>query len=137
MENTKKGYREIDHTADWELQVWAPDVSGLFQQAALGMLALAHTKISESERDAREMALTAYDQESLLVTFLTELIFITEQEGIGFDRIDVSVLANTLVAHLEGGPIVSQAKDIKAVTFHNLEIRETQDGYRVNIVLDV
>lgn len=137
MEKTKAGFREIEHTADWELQIWAPNVSQLFEQAALGMQALTHTQLTVEGRETRELAITAYDQESLLVTFLTELIFITEHEGIGFDKIKASVLENTLVAQLEGGPIHSQAKAIKAVTFHNLAIEETQDGFQVNIVLDV
>ena len=35
------GYREIEHTADWELKVWAPDLRGLLEQAARGMYALS------------------------------------------------------------------------------------------------
>jgi SHS2 domain-containing protein len=38
---------------------------------------------------------------------------------------------------VEGAPIQTQSKEIKAVTYHNLEIRETSRGLEVSIVFDV
>ena len=38
---------------------------------------------------------------------------------------------------MEGGAVRSMEKEIKAVTFHNLEIRETGRGLEVEIVFDV
>jgi SHS2 domain-containing protein len=39
--NQVAGYREREHTADWELEVWAPDLPRLLEQAARGMYRLA------------------------------------------------------------------------------------------------
>ena len=38
---------------------------------------------------------------------------------------------------MEGGTLRSQEKEIKAVTFHNLEVRESERGLEVEIVFDV
>ena len=43
------GFREHAHTADWELEVWAPDLPALLEQAAHGMYAI-------SGRDACSLA---------------------------------------------------------------------------------
>ncbi len=119
------GFREIEHTADWELEVWAPDLVGLFQQAALGMLALSGTTLQETPRQTRKLSLPATDPERLLVSFLSELLWLGERDGLAFDCFDLILAGDRLDARLEGAPITAQAKEIKAVTFHNLVIRQT------------
>ena len=39
------GYRELEHTADWELEAWADDLPGLLEQAARGMYALSGVRL--------------------------------------------------------------------------------------------
>ena len=132
------GYREVELTADWELLVWAPDLNALFVQAARGMYALSGTRLHNEPRCSKFLELSASDLESLLVAFLEELLFFGEQEQIGFDRLDdMKLNQNRIEVRLEGALILSQSKEIKAVTYHNLEIRETAQGYEVNIVFDV
>ncbi len=132
------GYQEVEHTADWELHVWAPELSTLFEQSAHGMYALAGTRLQNEPRRKKFLELSASDFESLLVAFLEELLFLGEQERVGFDRFEgVKLSENRIETKMEGAPILSQSKEIKAVTYHNLEIRETPQGYEVNIVFDV
>lgn len=131
------GFLEIEHTADWELQVWAPDVSTLFEQAALGMYSLAETRLMAEPQFYRTIDLHNLDNESLLVGFLSELLYITEADGLGFDSIDVSIEESTLHAEMQGRPLEALSKEIKAVTYHNLEIKEVPGGFEVNIVFDV
>ena len=132
------GYHEIEHMADWELHVWAPNLSALFEQAARGMYALSGTRLQKGPRRMKFLKLSAADRESLLVIFLEELLFLGEQEHIGFDNYDdLRLSENRIELQIEGAPILSQSKEIKAVTYHNLEIRETKQGYEVNIVFDV
>jgi hypothetical protein len=47
---TEFGFREHAHTADWELEVWAPDLATLFVQAALGMYALSGVILQPGRR---------------------------------------------------------------------------------------
>ena len=50
MKRKDAGFQEIEHTADWALQVWAPDLPILFTLAAEGMNSLAEVKLAEGER---------------------------------------------------------------------------------------
>ena len=131
------GFREIEHIADWELEVWAPDMSQLLQQSALGMYTLSGTSLAHSPREEREFALDAQDAESLLVRFLTELLYLAETEKLAFDEFQLELFDHLLRARLGGALIAGQDKEIKAVTFHRMEIRETERGLQVNIVFDV
>ena len=131
------GFAEIEHTADWALRVWAPDLDRLFAQAAAGMYWLMETTFSAGPRVDRDIHLEAGDTESLLVAFLSELLFIGESEGLGFDRVAPVVKGSELAATASGAPIAAQKKEIKAVTYHNLAIQRNETGYQVTIVFDV
>jgi len=131
------GFREIEHTADWELEVWAPDLPGVLEQAGKGMYGLAGFQLETGPRVSRSFKLVVCDNESLLVDFLSELLWIAENEGLAFDVYDLSIKNAWLNVKLEGAPIASFSKEIKAVTYHNLNIVHSGKGLRVRIVFDV
>ena len=131
------GFREIEHTADWQLEAWAPDLPGLFEQTARGMYSLAGVHLKAGLRCKRSFELKAEDVETLLVRFLSELLFIEEQEGLGFDEFELTLRDNSLTANLAGSPVTSISKEIKAVTYHHLLVRASSQGWEVNIVFDV
>lgn len=137
MEESAFGFIEIEHTADWALKVWAPDLSELFMQAAKGMYWLIETTLQTEPRQERAIALEGDDTETLLVGFLSELLYYGESEGLAFDAFDVSILGSSLAARVQGAPIAEQKKEIKAVTYHNLAIEQTPHGVQTTIVFDV
>ena len=137
MPDHSAGFHEIDHTADWEIEVWAPDWVSLLEQAARGMYSLSATRLKPTPRLTVPLSLQAYDRESLLVKFLGELLYLSSIQGLGFDTFNLHVTDNTLQAQLQGAPLEFQSKEIKAVTYHNLAIRQTTLGLAVNIVFDV
>ena len=135
-------FEELSHTADWSLRVWAADLAHLFVETARGMNALAGVKLAEKPRVRRTFSASAQDTESLLVSFLSELVYHIEQDNLAFDDFDLSVdledgQPGRLAAILRGAPILSLDKAIKAVTYHNLQIQQTARGYEIEIVFDV
>ncbi len=136
--NAEAGFRESEHTADFALDAWAPDLPGLFEQAARGMYALEGVRLQPGERASHHLELRALDTESLLVSFLSELLYLGEQHGLGFDTFDIHLEGEDgLRAELGGAPIAHLDKEIKAVTYHNLAIRRTPRGLEVSLVFDV
>jgi len=131
------GFLELHHTADWEIAVWAPDLPRLFEQAAIGMYALSGTHLYPEPRITRTLELAAVDTESLLVKFLTELLFIGEQYGLAFDGFELQITGGNLSGRLHGAPMTEQSKEIKAVTYHKLAIQPGPRGLEVRIVFDV
>ncbi len=132
------GFREQSHTADWELEVWAPDLAGLLEQAALGMYALSGMRLAAGVRRELRMELRAADAESLLVRFLTELLWLEQDQRMGFDHFSLQVDEDcSLHAILQGSTIANLEKEIKAVTYHNLAVERSSRGLHVCIVFDV
>jgi len=82
--------------------------------------------------------LSAEDYESLLVAWLQELLYYTESEGLVFSEFKVELLdPPQLKAEVSGEKSERLDKVIKAVTYHNLNIRQTNEGYETTIVFDV
>ena len=130
-------YEELSHTADWALRVWAADLADLFVEAARGMNALTGIKLAAKPRVRRIFSTSGEDTESLLVSFLSELVYYAEQDQLAFDQFEIKVEGRTLKIEMVGSPMASVNKSIKAVTYHNLQIRKTERGVEVEIVFDV
>ena len=137
MPEQAAGYCEIEHTADWELHIWAPDMPALLEQAARGMFALSHTQLAETPQTALDFEIPYFDCESLLVDFLNELLFLAEEQNLAPEQYQLNLGRTNLKVSLAAAPILSQAKEIKAVTYHRLQVREAENGLEVNIVFDV
>jgi SHS2 domain-containing protein len=101
------------------------------------MYSLAGVRLQAQPRLQRTVGLEAGDPESLLVAFLSELLYLGESDSLAFDRFAIQVAGSRLDAQAYGAPIAGQEKEIKAVTYHNLEIKQGERGLEVEIVFDV
>ena len=131
------GYKEVSHTADWAILVWGKDIESFFFDAAQGMYSLMGIHADSSVKKNNSLTIQGDDLESLLVDFLSELLFIVENERSMYDEIKLVVEGNILKAQLTGHGILSFQKLIKAVTFHKLEISKPDDLFQAEIVFDV
>lgn len=127
----------MEHTADWELEVWAPDLSSLLEQAALGMYTLSKVALRPEERCSRTLSIKYFDAESLLVAFLSELLYLGYTEQLAFDEFQLDLEEDWLRATVRGGKIENQSKEIKAVTYHKLQVHSTPGRLTTRIVFDV
>lgn len=132
------GFEELEHTADWALEVWGTGPAALFRCAAEGMLALLNARGIGGTGTRTEIELHADDLESLLVCWLEELLYRLESEMVTFSDIDLEIHPGPrLTAQIEEVSRAPIHKQIKAVTFHDLEIRSTSNGLETIIVFDV
>lgn len=137
MQTLLRGHREIEHTADWEVEVWGPDMAALLEEAALGMYAMLGIELADQPRQRRRFELEGDDNEAIIVDFLAELLFLQESERLAFDKVQIIDHQGRLHANLEGAAVRQQAREIKAVTYHRLQVRDTARGLETRIVFDV
>ena len=132
------GFEEVEHTAEWAYRVWGSSLEELFVRAAGGMYALAGVELENSPRIDRQIYLKGPDRIGLLVAWLNELLFLFESEGLAFDRFEILQLdGDVLRARVSGAAVRGWMKHIKAATYSNLSIRQTDMGVEATIVLDV
>ncbi len=134
------GFEEVSHTADLEIRVQARDLESLFRSAARGMFHLCGVEEFEEGISSvnQSISLEAMDYEGLLILFLEELLYRLTEDYMYFEIGKITIDSEySLKAKLKGTQIKSYQRDIKAVTYHNLNIERTDQGYAVNIVFDI
>lgn len=134
-----KRFEEIEHTADQALRVYGRDLGRLLHNAALGMNRLIDPEPSEpADTVEKEIDIEAGDAEALLVSWLSELAFWAETELLVFTVFEFqAVTPHRLRVRVRGARARRLEKHIKAVTFHNLEILQTEKGLAATVVFDV
>ena len=131
-------FEEIEHTADRAFRVAARDMAGLLEAAAYAMLALDGSRPTTGPSAVHEIEVEGLDRESLLVNWLNEVLYVEQAHGLACEQFHVEELTNhRLRARVETRVCDQGCRPIKAVTFHNLEVRETALGLEAELVLDV
>lgn len=142
-------YEEVEHTADWAFQVRGGDLRQLFVNAAQAMFGLerasqtsaagplARAAISGATVE-HELRVEGVDRESLLVNWLNELLYLAQKQCATYEAFDVFEIGDTLLrARVSGRPEGNAHRYIKAVTFHNLGVKQTPAGWEATVVVDV
>lgn len=134
--------RIVEHTADIGIHVEAGSADELFEGAASGMFSLiADTSKVEGSR-AVEVRLEADDTEGLLFSWLNELLYLADSRGMLFSGFSVT--------GVEGGHMRATARgegfdpsrhmmerEVKAATYHDLEVREEGGRWTATVIFDV
>lgn len=140
---TGTSLRFIEHTADVGIEVDAGNLVDLFLTAASGLFALLRENVEEATTappvaQARRVSLSAYDISGLMVAWLRELLFIHESTGLALHDAEFEVLNETrldAVLRLIRAPL--PAREIKAVTWHQLSVRRQDDAWHARVIFDV
>lgn len=131
-----------DHTADVAVEAEATTLGGVFGAVADGMSAAMCGEVPETGGERVPVEITAESREALLFDYLDELIYerdvrsvlpvdnrATVVETDGAWRVDASA---------RGVPLDSvDARDLKAVTYSEMDLTETDDGWHAYVVFDV
>jgi SHS2 domain-containing protein len=134
-------FQIIDHTADAGIRVTAVSLEGLFEVAALALSELITRVELITYRVERTFQLAENDLETLLVSWLQELLYLFDTEGLIFGRFQVKLEDGRLEAIAWGEPFdpgVHPLKtEVKAVTYHQLELVRTASGWQTQLIFDV
>lgn len=145
--STNCTYEELGHTSEIGLRLEADSAANLFVCAAQAMFHLIHPasfthKTSVAAKETAEwhpITLSASDPESLLVDWLSELLYLYETTGLVYHRYHVNTWERTFIEATATGhkPEQSAAMHIKAVTYHQLEVAQTPTNWQARIFFDI
>ena len=132
----------LDHPADLGIEAWGDTLSEAFENAAAGLIAVILDPEHVVARESRDLCLSGVDREHLLVRWLSEVLYLYDGERFVPKEFSISELGqNTLRARLRGeeySPTVHVARmDVKAITYHQLELESGASGCRVRVYLDI
>lgn len=135
-------YRIIDHTADLGIQVYGRDLNRLFANAAHALYDLI-TDVQRIEKTAETaIKISGEDWPDLMVNWLRELLglWTVEEKLVGSVNI-IHLSEYTLEAIAVGEPYDSNRHvikaEIKAVTYHQIELYRGSSGWEAKVIFDV
>jgi SHS2 domain-containing protein len=148
MRGVNVPFEILEHPADVGFLAYGKTLPELFENAALAMCSIACARERIEDREQREIGATGADVESLLYSWLTEILAVADAEQLILRRVSVSKLHEPQAgapgsalgfAHGEKFDRSRHAAGtyIKAVTLHQFAVERTSDGFRARVYLDL
>ena len=135
-------FEVLEHTADVGFEVRGSSLADLFERAGRAFLELSIDTSRVEARDERALALTSDDLPSLLVDFLSELLYLVDSgrhipaviavEGISATRLAVRLTGEPRDLGRHPWKLI-----VKAVTYHGLEVAEEAGTWHARVFLDI
>ena len=131
-----------EHTADVAVEASGEDLGATFASVADGMAAAMCDEIPATGGERREVAVEAEGREALLFDYLDELIYERDVQSVLPVDNEATVDRRADRWHLAGSyrgvPLADvTARDLKAVTYSEMDVSETVTGWRAYVVFDV
>lgn len=131
-------WQELPHTADWAIRVTGSSQRQLFARAAAALYRLQDADPARPITLARIVQAQAEQLADLLVSWLNRLLWAQEVGGEMYTRFEIQAISDRGVLGVaygyEGAPSHTA---VKAVTYHDLAVERTADGWTAQVTFDV
>lgn len=133
-------FEEISHTADVKVHACAPTLEMLFSETFKALMRVMYGTTLQGEIQ-KEIQIESSSIESLLIDFLSEVLFVSDVESLVFSEASVRINGFSLIAELKGEPFDpvrhSVGSEVKGISYSGLEITHDANGYMLDIIFDV
>jgi riboflavin kinase / FMN adenylyltransferase len=131
-------FEELSYTADVGIRAYGQNLKELFVNAACGLSSLMSDVDGLFDTTWHSIEVSAPDLESLLLNWLGELLYLHDTTREILIDFEIEELSDTYLRGSVYGTHLAQAQlEIKAVTYHDLKIERTEQGYTATVVFDV
>jgi SHS2 domain-containing protein len=128
----------LPHTADVRVRLATGDQASLFREAAEALFEIVRPVRSPGIGETITLSVTAHDSTALLVDFLNELLLLLETRHLLPGQIDFLEFGDQrLVASIAMRAVEGWEREVKAVTYHEAEIRSIDGEWSTTLVFDI
>jgi SHS2 domain-containing protein len=135
-------YTLLNHTADLRIRVTGTDLADLFKNAGLALFDLIIDSDRRESGEVMTLNIGGDDPADLMVNYLRELLYLWTGNQKWVTLIDILHISDTavsarvsIVRHVPKQHEILH--EIKAVTYHQIDVSPTEDGWQAAVVLDV
>ena len=133
-------YEVLEHTADIGLLARGGSPEEVFREASVGMLEIAGSWHPGEGREV-PVAVEAPDLAGVLVDWLSEVLYVQDAGGVSVGGVELeAVSSNTARGTVTVRPFVgdhTEGVQIKAVTYHQLNVEKDDEGWLARVFFDV
>ncbi len=141
-------HETFEHTADLGLRIRAADLDTLFAEAAQALFSAVVEDLKTVEpKEKIELKIESADSEYLLFDWLSELLYQYETKHMLLSKFEVHVepspatTTSGLTATAWGEKLDparhSPGHEVKAITYHELKVIPTPDGWLAEVIVDI
>ena len=140
--STTPNFTILDHTADLGIKIHGANLIDLFENAGKVLIHLM-TRINSHEKSASmKISISGDDLADLMVRWLGEILYLFEGERLVVTSINIDFITfNELEATLATIPFNSRThkilREIKAVTYHQIEVTDKGDVWEARVIFDL
>lgn len=137
-----KRFDFFEHTADIGIIAYGNTKEEAFTNIAYGMFTLLAETDNITHKKSIDISITGYNQDEVLVGFLSELLYHSSVKQMVFNKVTVLELTPTSIHAKAYGEKYTPEKhqllqEIKTVTYHQLRIEDTGCGWEIQVIFDV
>ncbi len=141
---TTPDYTLLDHTADLGIKIRGTDPIDLFENAGRTLIHLILMIKSPGKTTPLKLSLSGDDLADLMVRWLGEILYLFEGENLVVTSINIGALSPSppsLEAALDTTPfdplMHEILMEIKAVTYHQIEVVNKGDMWESSVIFDL
>jgi SHS2 domain-containing protein len=142
MNSKHLSYEIIDHTADLGIVVKGGSIKELFVNAANAMTDLMVKADISGKGAKRRLIVEGEDLADLMVRWLSEILYLFNGEHILVMAIELGSMGSTRLQSKLNVLSLNKGRheilrEIKAVTYHQIAVEKTPDGWEARVIFDI
>jgi len=134
-----KKFEILEHKADLKIRAFGKTKEELFLNMLLGTTESQKPEIQKKQKIKREIKIKSLGLETLLVDFLSEILYLSQTNKEIYQDMQFKKFTDTEIeGELIGQKVERFGEDIKAVTYHGLNIRQKKDSsWEATVLFDI
>lgn len=133
-------YEILEHTADIGLLARGETPEQVFEDATVGMLEIAGVW-HPGDGATVEIEVEGPDLAAVLVDWLSEVLYVQDARNLSIGGVNVEAVSqHSAKGSVSVRPFTGDASEgvqIKAVTYHQLSVEQTNEGWTARVFFDV
>jgi SHS2 domain-containing protein len=135
-------FRTLEHTADVGFEAFGSTRDEVFANAARALMNLIVDLNTIKTSDEVTLEIHGPDPESVLVNWLSEILYLQDAEGWLFRDFEIQSLRDDSLRALARGEKFQRSRhrtklQVKAITYHQLALETNLQGWRAQVYVDI
>ncbi len=137
-----QSFRILEHTADVGFEAWGATREEAFANAARALTSLIVDLEAINPREQVAVKIQGPDPASVLVNWLSELLYLHDADAWLFREFEIQNLQDDSLSALARGEKFDRSRHqaklmVKAITYHQLALEESPQGWRAQVYVDI
>ena len=137
-----KNYELIEHTADVGVRIISANLEEIFVNSASAMFDIMAEEINTEAKETLKIQIkqTAGDIDELFINWLNELLSLSATKSLIFSDFEIKKINKNNLEAVVAGYNIKNYKvntEIKAATYHALEIKKSGSAWQAQVIFDV